>query len=45
VDREHHVVLVFPQSEKAAKESLIAELKPALTDYSVFDSGGDKTGT
>ncbi len=42
-DSKHHVVLQFVDvSEQFDKESIIIDLRKALTDYSVFDSGGDK---
>jgi hypothetical protein len=40
-----HVVLQFPSSCKADKESLISRLRPLLPDHSVFDSGPGPGGT
>src|ERR1051325_5506904 len=41
-DADHHVVLEFPVKLKVNKPPIVAELSAALSEYSVFDSGGNK---
>ncbi len=42
-DSDHHVVLQFPRAQRVDKGPLVHELRAALPEHSVFDSGGDNT--
>ena len=43
IGRDYHMVLQFPLKLRVDKRSIITNLAAAMPDYSVFDSGGDKS--